>query len=80
MSIFLKLIYKFSAMPIKIPTGLFFFFLEINKLILNFLLKYEENRISKPFCKKNKTGGFTLPDFKTYHKATAIMIAYMAKG
>ena len=38
MSVFPKLIYGFSVIPIKIPAMLFFFFfVDINKLILKFI-------------------------------------------
>lgn len=52
-----------------------FFFAEIAQLILKFLWKCKGPKIVKTTLKKkNKTGGFTLPDFKTYkaivHKTT----------
>lgn len=65
-----KLIYKFNAIPIKIPTG---FFAKMGKLILKFIWKFEGPKIAKTILKKKKTfGGFILPNFKTYSKITVI--------
>lgn len=58
-----KLIRMFTTIPIKIPAG---FFSEINKLIWKFWQKYEGLQIAKAVLKeKDKTGGLTLPGFKT---------------
>lgn len=53
--------------PIKIPAGLF---VCMNKQILKFILKGKGARNSEQFWKRNKVGGFMLPDFKTYHVIT----------
>ena len=50
---------------------------DIDKLILNFIYKDEKSRIASTILKeKNKVGGLTLSDFKTYYKATIIKIVW----
>lgn len=61
-----ELIYRFSKSPIKI---LAIFFVEINKLVLNFIWKNKGTTIAKTVLKKkDKVAEIILPGIKAHYK------------
>lgn len=69
MSIVSRAIYKFNAVPIKIPIT---FFKELEPMILTSIWNRKRPQMARTILQRSKTEDITIPYFKIYYNAVVI--------